>query len=81
MPNFCYMCRFDQESTQHLFGSCGYNLQIRQYIIDALLQTTTPCQLYITTKYDQLLLRDDQKIQWRQLEIITSFILWRERCQ
>jgi hypothetical protein len=37
--------------------------------------------LYSSTEAKQLILSKQQDKRWRQIEITTTFVIWRERCR
>jgi zinc-binding in reverse transcriptase len=81
IPNICHMCKQDQGTSRHLFTTCSTATQLRQYIVQTLPATSPQCHNYTDENPNTLLLSPTENSQWRQLELTTNFVLWRERCR
>jgi zinc-binding in reverse transcriptase len=80
LANVCHMCYNAEETIPHLFIECQYIKEIRCYIHDM-----TQTHRFISTKYRagqyHFILDTSQNEHWKRMEIITCFVIWRERCR
>jgi zinc-binding in reverse transcriptase len=81
MTNICYMCRSQEETVRHLFHECSFVIQFRSYIQGIMSFSMLMCQLFTSIESSQLVLSKQHDGKWRQLEMTTVFVLWRERCK
>jgi hypothetical protein len=73
------MCLKDEKSIEHLFQECDFAKEIRTYIHDNTQNHTQPSLRY--RRGDIAMIVDKiESSHWRILELITDFVLWRERC-
>jgi disulfide oxidoreductase YuzD len=81
VTNMCYLCRENLETRNHIFRECSYATQLRQYVMAAIPVTRQPCQAYLSATNDIDILIEGHSMYWRQMELTTIFVIWRERCR
>jgi zinc-binding in reverse transcriptase len=77
IPNMCHLCRVQQEIVQHLFQECAYTVRLREYLLQIMPNRYSQINQLASTK--EILLSTHFDIYWKNLEITTIFVLWRER--
>lgn len=74
MAGICYMCRTSDETVQHLFNECTQT----EVIYSQVLQGDTG---YTATQDNLTMLVQNQvPKKYRELLLISHFVIWRERC-
>jgi hypothetical protein len=73
------MCGKAEETISHLFTGCQYVKEIRCYIHD-MKQTHRPVSTAYRADMYHFILDARQNTHWKRMEIITCFVIWRERC-
>jgi hypothetical protein len=56
-------------------------MQLRQYVVAAIPTTRQLCQSYLSGTTGVDILTEEQDMYWRQMELTTIFVIWRERCR
>jgi zinc-binding in reverse transcriptase len=79
LANICHMCGKAEETISHLFTGCKYVKEIRCYIYDIKQTHRSVSTAYRAGRY-QFILDTRQNKHWKRMEIITCFVIWRERC-
>jgi hypothetical protein len=81
MQSMCFLCRAHQESSQHIFVTCSFTLQVKAYVMQILSGTTPTDVSYSSPTEVSKILSGERHMYWRQLEATTMFVIWRERCR
>lgn len=76
--NRCALCKRQEETVMHLFGTCQYTTRIRMAIASTSIQLSQ-CNFYSTGQFKQLIM-NSQHTTVRQMEITICFVIYRERC-
>lgn len=79
MVNRCCMCRMEAETVKHLFGRCKLTTELRGDLVQRIPQLGQ-CQFFVTGNYKKTMLESRTK-QTRQMQLVFSFVIWRERCR
>jgi hypothetical protein len=76
----CYLCRNDLEMARHIYNECSFTQQLRQYITDVVPLEKGGCRAFTKHASTDIIIQEDHDMYWRQLEAVTVFIIWKERC-
>jgi zinc-binding in reverse transcriptase len=80
IPNMCYLCRNDLEMVRHICSECSFTQQLRAYITNMVPLEQDSCRAFTLQASADIIIQKENHMYWRQLEVVTVFTIWKERC-
>lgn len=77
---FCYICKQDGETVDHLFNNCAFYRQARLLLLRKFGFGNDTIQQFSVMSAQQFLLCTTVNRTTREIILILCFVLWRERC-